>query len=295
MYPSARRRPTSLAIIIPAFNEVAGIEATLTRVQHALANLKYPSEVIVVDDGSRDGTGEAAARQGARVISHAANRGYGAALKTGILATEAPLVAIMDADGSYDADALPRLSAKLATADMVVGHRVRSRDVPWIRRAGKWVLNRFAGLLMGRRVPDLNSGQRVIKRDVLLRYLHLMPDGFSFTSTITLALLANGHAVTYEPIHYVQRAGHPKVRLAHFLGFLLLVVRGTVLFNPLRLFVPLGTLLFLVGIARIVQDAFAWRLSQASAMALLSAVIVWALGLLADMISRLQLQPPWRT
>jgi glycosyltransferase involved in cell wall biosynthesis len=284
-----------LAVIVPAYNEIAGIAQTLDLVHDVLARFDRSNEVIVVDDGSADGTGEAAAACGARVIVHEVNRGYGAALKTGILNTRAAAVAIIDADATYPADAIPRLYERLAHADMAVGARqLRSKGVAWIRRPGKWLLNRFASYLVGRRIPDLNSGLRIIKRDALLRYLHLLPTGSSFTSTITMALLANGHAVAYEPIDYIKRTGRSKIRASHFASFMLLVVRAIVLFNPLKVFLPLGALLFLLGVAKLIQDVILWNLSETAVMAFLSAIVVWAVGLLADMIARLQMQPPGR-
>lgn len=284
-----------LSVIVPAFNEIAGIQRTLALVQGVLGGFDRSSEVIVVDDGSADGTGAAAAACGVRVITHEMNRGYGAALKTGILNSRAEAIAIIDADSTYPADAIPRLYAHLAHADMAVGARqLTSTGVAWIRRPGKWLLNRFASYLVGRHIPDLNSGLRIMKRDALLHYLHLLPSGFSFTSTITMALLANGHAVAYEPIEYTKRAGQSKIRASHFGSFMLLVVRAIVLFNPLKVFLPLGALLFLLGIVKLIQDIILWNLSETAVMAFLSAIVVWAVGLLADMIARLQMQPPGR-
>jgi glycosyltransferase involved in cell wall biosynthesis len=284
-----------LAVILPAFNEAQGIQETLKRLQQVLSDFPFSSEILVIDDGSTDGTGQQAEQAGVRVMTHAWNRGYGAALKTGILATRAPAVMIMDADATYEADALPRLYARLEGAAMVVGTRwLRSEGVSWIRRVPKWVLNRFASYLVGRRIPDLNSGQRVMRRDAVLRYMHLCPSGFSFTSTITLALLANGYNVIYEPIEYLKRAGKSKIRASHFASFVLLVVRAMVLFNPLKVFLPLGALVFLIGIAKLIEDIYLWNLSETAVMAFLSAMTIWAVGLLADMISRLQMQPPWR-
>jgi len=284
-----------LAVILPAFNEAQGIQETLKRLQQVLSDFPFSSEILVVDDGSTDGTGQKAEQAGVRVMTHAWNRGYGAALKTGILATRAPAVMIMDADATYEPDALPRLYARLDGASMVVGTRwLRSEGVSWIRRLPKWLLNRFASYLVGRHIPDLNSGQRIMRRDLLLRYMHLCPSGFSFTSTITLALLANGYNVIYEPIEYLKRTGKSKIRASHFASFVLLVVRAMVLFNPLKVFLPLGAFVFLVGLAKLVEDIYLWNLSETAVMAFLSAMTIWAVGLLADMISRLQMQPPWR-
>lgn len=292
------QHPIDLAVILPAYDEVDGIEETLGRVQAVLSHLDCTSEVIVVDDGSTDGTREVAAKSGARVISHAVNRGYGAALKTGIQNTSAAAVLIMDADCTYRPEAILRLYALLDHADMVVGSReLTSSGVLWIRRPAKWILNHFASFLVGRHVPDLNSGQRVMKRDVLLKYLHLMPDGFSFTSTITLAMLANGHPVIYEPIDYDPRTGESKMRAVHFLDVLVLIMRATVLFNPLRVFLPLSGLFCLAGAGLLVRDFVRWRLSPTTVMAFLFALVVMAFGLLADMIARMQMHqmPPPRS
>lgn len=283
-----------LAVILPAFNEADGIADTLARVREALSGFAVSSEIIVVDDGSKDGTGAKAEAAGVRVITHKWNRGYGAALKTGVLATRARAIMIMDADCSYLPDAMPRLYAKLDGADMVVGERrLSSEGVAWIRRPGKWILNRLASYLVGINIPDLNSGQRVMKRKTLMRYMHLCPSGFSFTSTITLAMLANGYNVIYEPIDYAKRAGRSKIRAGHFVSFILLVVRSIVLFNPLKVFLPLGGLIFLVGVGKLIEDIYLMNLSETAVMAFLSAITLWAVGLLADMIARLQMQPPW--
>src|SRR5580765_1220669 len=150
-------KPADLALILPAFNEEDGIEDTVARVRQVLATLPCSTEIIVVDDGSTDGTGKKAAECGVRVLTHLWNRGYGAALKTGVLATNARAIMIMDADSSYPPDAIPRLYARLGVSDMVVGsRRLGSKGVAWIRRPGKWMLNKFASYLIGLDIPDLN-------------------------------------------------------------------------------------------------------------------------------------------
>jgi glycosyltransferase involved in cell wall biosynthesis len=290
----SQQRP-EVAVILPAFNEAGGIADTVTRLREVLATLPVSSEIVVVDDGSTDGTGKRAADLGVRVLTHPWNRGYGAALKTGILATPARIIMIMDADGSYLPESLPRLYAKLDSADMVVGERsLSAAGMSPLRKPAKWMLNSLASYLVGIRIPDLNSGQRVMKRETLLRYMHLCPSGFSFTSTITLAMVTNGHLVLYERVEYAKRTGQSKLRAGHFFNFILLVVRAIVLFNPLKVFLPLGAIAFVAGIAKLVEDIYLWNLSETAVMAFLSAITIWAVGLLADMISRLQMQPPWR-
>lgn len=282
-----------LAVVIPAFNEHNGIGNTIAQIKEAMAGEPYTVEIVVVDDGSADGTAEEAAAAGARVVRHPANRGYGAALKTGIAATDSEFVVIIDADGTYPAEVVPDLMARAAEVDMVVGARAATNaNIPLVRKPAKWFLNRLASYLVGEKIPDLNSGLRVMRRSVLKRFLPILPMGFSFTTTITLSMLSTGHRVVYRPIEYHARVGDSKIRPRHFIDFLILVLRTVVLFNPLKVFLPLGSALFLIGFTKLVQDVILWNLSETAVMAFLAAIIVWSVGLLADMVSRLQLFPP---
>jgi glycosyltransferase involved in cell wall biosynthesis len=282
-----------VAIVIPAYNEEDGIAPTIARVRTAMQDSGYSYEIVVVDDGSKDATAERASACGVRVVRLPGNRGYGAALKAGIAATASTFVCIIDADGTYPAEAIPRLMALTNGRHMVVGaRRLGDQSIPAERRPAKWVLGRLASYLTEQQIPDLNSGLRVMRRSALLKFIHLLPSGFSFTSTITLSMLCSGHSVQYEPITCAPRVGTSKIRAAHFQSFVLLVLRTVVLFNPLKIFLPLGLMLFLVGLAKFVYDLFLWNLSETAVMAFLAAMVVWSVGLLADMIARLQLKPP---
>lgn len=286
----SRERVVDLAVVIPAFNERHGIGLTIERLRAALASEPYSLEIIVVDDGSTDGTADEAEAHGVRVLRLPANGGYGAALKAGIAATASEYVAIIDADGTYPAEALPAMMAQAVDADMVVGARpANSAGIPLVRRPAKWVLTKLASYLAGRKIPDLNSGLRVMRRSVLQRFLPILPSGFSFTTTITLSMLCTGKRVVYQPIKYAQRIGSSKIRPVDFVNFLFLVLRTVVLFNPLKVFLPLGSLLFLVGVGKLIYDLFLWNLSETAVLGILAAIVIWSLGLLADMIARLQL------
>ncbi len=282
-----------LTVVIPAFNERQGIGQTIVQVKAALAGEPYASEILVVDDGSTDGTAQEAETYGVRVLRLPANGGYGAALKAGIAASASEHIAIIDADGTYPAEVLPELMSHMHQADMVVGARPGNhRHISLLRRPAKWFLNRLAGFLAGQKIPDVNSGMRIMRRSVLRRFLPILPSGFSFTTTITLAMLCTQQRVVYRPIDYRPRLGSSKLRPTHFTAFLVLVLRTVVLFNPLKVFMPLGTLLFLLGIGKLIHDLFIMNLSETAVLCLLTGVIIWALGLLADMIARLHLYRP---
>lgn len=284
-----------VAVVIPAFNEAGGVGPIVTRVRDALSATPFSFDLVVVDDGSTDATAMEAELHGARVIRQEANGGYGAALKRGIHATRSTFVVITDADGTYPPEQIGTLLADARTHDMVVGARARTDvSIPVIRRPAKRFLGALASYLSGHPIPDLNSGLRVMRRSVLMRFLHLLPSGFSFTSTITLSMLCTDHKVKYVPVTCAPRVGSSKIRARDFNAFLMLVLRTIVLFNPLKIFLPLGTFLFGIGVAKLIYDIFLWNLSETAVMAFLSAVIVWSVGLLADMISRLQLSPPGR-
>jgi glycosyltransferase involved in cell wall biosynthesis len=281
-----------LGVIIPAYNEERAVFSTIERVRAVLATIPIRSEVVLVDDGSTDGTKAAAEEAGARVISSPVNGGYGWALKRGIAETNSEYIAILDSDGTYPPEHLIQMLELAKNADMVVGDRSSAMgNVPLVRRPAKWILGRLADFLAQRRIPDLNSGFRVFRRTSLERFIPLLPDGFSFTTTITLCMLCSKLQVLYLPIDYGKRIGHSKIRAAHFFDFILLVLRIVMLFQPLRIFLPLGMMLFLLGVAKTVYDITLMNLSESAIFALLAALIVWALGLIADMIARLHLRP----
>lgn len=290
--PGSLLMQKELAIIVPAFNEAKAIGQTIEALNAMLSRSGIDGEIVIVDDGSKDGTADAAEAAGVRVIRLEENRGYGFALKTGIAETQSKFVAIIDADGTYPADKIADMLELCRNADMVVGDRgAAMKNVPMIRRPPKWVLNTLANLLARRKIPDLNSGLRVFKRASLERFVQLLPDGFSFTTTITLSMICSNLRVVYTPIAYSKRVGQSSMRPTAFFTFILLVLRIIVFFQPLRVFMPLGGVLFLLGMAKVAYDFTKMNLSESAIFALLAALVVWSLGLIADMISRLHLRP----
>ena len=284
--------PVALSIVIPAYNEGGVVAATVKRIRAALSELSMRFEIVVVDDGSTDGTRTAAELSGAVVLSSAENGGYGSALKRGIAASQSDYVAIIDADGTYPPESLVPMIELVRTADMVVGNRGRTmRNVPIIRRPAKWVLNGLANYLVRREIPDVNSGMRVFRRASLEIFIPLLPDGFSFTTTITLAMLCTKRRVVYYPIQYAKRTGSSKIRATHFFAFLVLLLRIVTLFEPLRIFLPLGGVLFALGFCKLIYDVTVWNLSETAVFSFLGALIIWSIGLIADMIGRLHLRP----
>lgn len=284
-----------LTIIVPVYNEETSVRGTfdaLSRVRH---QIDAPVEIVFVDDGSDDGTGELLdklAGENVRVIRHRQNRGYGAALKTGVRAASGEYVGITDADGTYPNERFPEFLAvaREGDFDMVVGARTGANaKVPLVRRPAKWLLRWLANFLVGRRIPDLNSGMRIMKKDAVERFTRILPDGFSFTTTITLAMLTNGYPVEFIPIDYAAREGKSKIRpIRDTLNFIQLICRTTLYFNPLRVFLPLS--LALVALAFVVL-AGSWlfldKIMDATfGVVFMSAVIVMAIGLLADLIDK---------
>jgi glycosyltransferase involved in cell wall biosynthesis len=281
-----------VTVVIPAYFEEDGIGGSVRAVRAVLERAGVDFELLVVDDGSRDRTGERAAEAGATVVSLPENRGYGAALKEGFRRAKYETVVICDADGTYPAEAIPSLLAHAGDYDMVVGARIgQNVAIPLERRPAKWVLARLASYLVGREIPDLNSGLRVIRRGLVERFEHILPPGFSFTTTITMAALSTGVLVKYVPIDYHARVGRSKIKPTHAFDFLLLIIRTMVYFNPLKVFLPLGGIFFLGGFTKFVYDVWMDNLSETTVTAFLGAAILWAVGLLSDQISRVSLRP----
>lgn len=285
--PGNRHIRSGISIVIPAFNEEEGITATIRDLQRVMDDLGEAYELVVVDDGSTDNTKKLALAEGATVFGLPRNIGYGGALKTGIARARFDTVVITDADGTYPAEAIPKLLEKAGDYEMVVAARVGTDvHIPTLRRPAKWFLRRLASYLAGERIPDLNSGLRVVQRDLVDRFEHLLPSGFSFTTSITLAALCNDVLVHFHPIDYHPRLGKSKIRPFHAFEFLLLILRTVVFFNPLKVFLPLGAILFLVGFSKFIWDLFIGDFSDTVVMGFLGAVLVWSVGLLSDQISR---------
>lgn len=276
-----------VCVVIPALNESSALAALLPELIAAARMRDW--QVIVVDDGSRDATAAVAAEAGAEVLRHGRCRGYGAALKTGIRATTRPVVAFMDGDGQHTIPSLLAVAARASDADMIVGARrgLAQSDV-W-RRPGKWVLIRLATYIAREPIPDLNSGLRVVDRNVLARYVHLCPEGFSFTTTLTLAFMDRGRSVTYVPIDVERSRSRSTVSVATGFETLLLVLRLATLFQPLRLFVTVGLALVLAGLVWSVPYAIDGRgISIGAALLVLTGLQLFFAGLLADQVAALR-------
>ena len=238
------------SIVIPAYNEEQAVGPVVAELRNVLDSHGIEAEIIVVDDGSADKTAQAAAAAGARVLRHRSNRGYGAALKSGIAAASNDSVVITDADGTYPCKYIPEMLARLETADMVVGARIGANvQIPLVRKPAKWVLNRLANYMTNAKIPDLNSGLRAFRRNVAMQYFAMLPDQFSWTTTITLAMHCDKYAVVYLPHRLSQAAnGESKIVPWDAGSFAILILRTAMLFRPLRVLHPRGVALPVVWV-----------------------------------------------
>ena len=285
---SADTNTTSCSVIVPAYNEEGAIAQVIRSTRRVLEEGGIVHEIVVVDDGSTDRTREEAEAAGATVWRHETNRGYGAAIKTGVRHALHETIVITDADGTYPIERIPDLVAGMANYDMVVGARTgRDAQIPWARRPVKWFLGKFANYVAGRRIPDLNSGLRAFRRRDALGFLPLLPDGFSLTTHITLAALSEGMNLSYLPIDYHARTGKSKIRpVRDTLRFFAMVGRLALYFNPMRVFLPIALLCTLVSVSKLVYDAFVYSFSLrgTTVAALVLTAQVWMLGIVADLV-----------
>jgi len=249
-------------------------------------------EILVVDDGSQDGTGERAAAAGARVVRHPYNKGNGAAVKSGIRHATGEFILIVDADGQHRSEDAQRIVARLGEYDLVVGARHSATQANVRRRLGNAILNWLASYLAGRRIPDLTSGFRGARRECLREFLHLLPNGFSTPTTTTLAFLRAGYNVAFEPIDARPRRGQSKIRLARDgAKFFLILLRVITIFSPLRIFVPLSIAALAAGVAYGVWNVIVHaRIPNGSVLLILFAVVVFLVGLVSEQISSLRFE-----
>lgn len=280
-------------LIIPCYNEEGAIIPTIEQLRDQLAEMAH-YEIIIVNDGSRDNTSAQLDKacqedESLKVITHERNQGYGASLKTGIRHAKSDLIVITDADGSYPNNRIPELVAMAEHADMVVGART-AEDVTYsfIRKIPKLFLVAYASWLVKRPIPDLNSGLRVFRKSIAERFFNIFPDGFSFTTTITMAMLTNRYHVLYHPVEYYQRIGKSKIRpIRDTLNFIQLIVRTGVYFAPLRVFAPIIFLFSTAFFASLTYDIF-WLedLTEKTILLLMFSMNTLLFSLLADMIDK---------
>ena len=280
--------PESVTIVVPAFNEVEGIGAVVA----ALKASAPWHEVLVVDDGSTDGTGAAAERAGARVVRHPYNKGNGASVKTAIRSATTEWLTIVDGDGQHQATDAQRLVSRLGEFDLVIGARDPETQATTGRRLGNAVLNRLASYLAERPIPDLTSGFRAARREYLLEFIHMLPNGFSTPTTTTLAFIKAGYNVAFEPIGARPRVGQSKIRLANDgAKFLLILLKVITIFSPLRIFAPISALAFTVGtIYGAWNFAYHARFPNGAVVALMFAVMVLLIGLVSEQITTLRFE-----
>lgn len=280
-----------VSVILPVYNELNCVVQEIDRVHGGLRDSGLSYEVIVVDDGSSDGSWEAVRdRTDVRPIRHRRNLGSGAARKTGTLAARGEIVVWTDTDLTYPNDKIADLINDMGTADQIVGARTSEQGtMRLLRTPAKWFVRNLASYLSETTIPDLNSGFRAFRRSVALQYLNLLPRGFSCVSTITLAFLCNGYDVMYVPIEYRPRAGSSKfhpIRDAYL--YLLQVLRMITYFNPIRVFLPVSVALATIGFAKIIADIvrYDFHIAGSTLMIVLTAIQIFAIGLVADLIVR---------
>jgi len=240
-----------------------------------------------VDDGSTDRTADIARAKGVKVIQHPINRGTGAARRTGILQARGEIIVMTDGDGTYPNQDIPHLLEYLPAFDQVVGARTGEQgSLPFLRAPAKWFIRNLACYLTGMNIPDLNSGLRAFKREVMLKFLYLIPDGFSCVSAMTLAFLCNGYTIKYVPIDYYKRIGRSKFHpINDTYNYLLTVIRMVMYFNPLKVFLPSSLVLFLLGAAKTICDNFVnHRIRESDVIIVVVSIVIGMMGLLADLI-----------
>lgn len=281
------------SVVIPCFNEALGVNKTLNEIFDVF-NSQKDFEVIIIDDGSTDETLAqlhkiALERPRLKILQNNTNKGYGASLKKGILAAKGDFVVITDADGTYPSEEIPNLLDLLETCDMSVGARIGPDvNIPLIRRPAKWVLLCYARWMARADIKDLNSGLRAFRKADALQFFHLLPQGFSFTSTITLAMHIDGLNVIYHPIDYRKRLGKSSIRPIHdTLAFFTLVLKTTMYFRPLQVFGSLSVFFLvtslLVGIS---GKLYLGTVPDVATVSLVSTGLIFlGLGLIGDLIN----------
>jgi len=279
-----------LSIIVPIYNEEKAIQSFLNKLKDVLKNVKISYEIIAVDDASSDKTYEMIKKvKGVSVVRHPYNKGYGASLKSGARKSKGKYVLFIDGDGEHDPKNIPKLIKYRKTYDMVVGARKFRSSIP--RAVAKKIITSFANYVSEVKIPDLNCGFRLVKRDILMNYLDSLPNRFSFTSTITMIFIKSGYSIKYVQVNILKRKGKSKINpIKDFINFLILVMKTSLIFSPLRVFLPVSLFFFVLGMGYLVYYIVLYSDVPDSAIFLLTtSIIIFFFGFISDQISSLKL------
>lgn len=286
-----RRDTLDVSVVIPAYGEEAVIAPVVKRIHQTMTALDLRYEVLVINDGSQDATAQAAREAGARVISHPYNLGNGAAVKTGIRYAYGKALVLMDGDGQHSPEDIPLLLESLKTYDMVVGARNKETEASLHRNFANSIYNWLASYVCGRRILDLTSGFRAIRAHIAREFLGLLPNTFSYPTTITLAVVRSGYSLDYVPIKALRRTGKSKIKLLRDgARFLIIIFKITTLFSPLKIFIPASLAMFLLGFGYGLFKVLVLgdRYGPTSAMLMTVAGVVFLIGLVSEQISQMR-------
>lgn len=279
-----------LSIVVPIYNEEKAIQGFLKKLKDVLKNVKINHEIIAVDDASSDKTYERLKKvKGIKVVRHPYNKGYGASLKTGARKSKGKYVLFIDGDGEHDPKNIPKLIKHRKTYDMVVGARQFRSSVP--RAIAKKIITSFANYVSEVKIPDLNCGFRLVKKNILMNYLDSLPNRFSFTSTVTMIFIKSGYSIKYVPVNILKRKGKSKINpIKDFINFLVIVMKTSLIFSPLRVFLPVSLLFFVLGMGYLVYYIVFYADVPDSAIFLLTtSIMIFFFGFISDQISSLKL------
>lgn len=282
-----------ISVIMPAYYEEAIIASVIEQIQTVLRELDQTYEIIVVDDGSHDETARRAREAGARVIVHPYNIGNGAAIKSGIRHAQGEILVMLDADGQHLPEDIPRLIEQLETYDMVVGARTAESDSDWHRDLANRIYNWFASYVCGRKIDDLTSGFRAMKGHIARGFVYLLPNTFSYPTTLTLAVVRSGYTLHYVPIKAARRVGKSKIKIfKDGPRFLLIILKVATFFSPLKVFIPASIAMFTVGVGYgLFKIVFlASRYGPTSAMLMTMAILVFLVGLVSEQVAQLRFE-----
>lgn len=284
---------TAISVIMPAYYEEAVIGSVIKRVQVVLQELEQTYEIIVIDDGSQDETARCAHEAGARVITHPYNIGNGAAIKSGIRHARGDILVMLDADGQHPPEDIPSLLDQLGRYDMVVGARTHESDSDWHRNLANKIYNWFASYVCGRKIKDLTSGFRAMKGHIARGFVYLLPNTFSYPTTLTLAVVRSGYTLHYVPIKAARRVGKSKIKIfKDGPRFLLIILKVATFFSPLKVFIPASIAMLTVGISYgLFKVLFLGsRYGPTSAMLMIMAILIFLVGLVSEQVAQLRFE-----